>query len=170
MTNSDLDKLSKRFAISDDVRRLSLDNPSPVPVTKPTLARNLDNSPAEATTTAEVRHKSSPRKKCSELERKFSVLWDRIGGPALYQEYRFHPSRKWRFDFTHFPSKVAVEIEGGIWSGGRHTRGYGFENDAEKYLSATLLGWVVFRLTSNLITTNNCQDIISFIDNRLKSI
>lgn len=146
MTNSDLEKLSKRFAISDDVRRLSLDKPQVVEESKPA------KQPKPAT-----------KKNSSELERKFMRIWDQLGGPELSTEYRFHQARKWRFDFAHFPSRVAVEIEGGIWSGGRHTRGYGFENDAEKYLSATLLGWVVFRLTGRMITGENLADIIAMI-------
>lgn len=60
-------------------------------------------------------------------------------------EYRFHLARKWRFDYAWPLRMVAVEIEGGIWSGGRHTRGKGFLGDMQKYNQATLLGWRVLR-------------------------
>ena len=40
-----------------------------------------------------------------------------------------------------------MEIEGGVWSGGRHTRGIGFVKDMEKYNAAASLGWRVFRFT-----------------------
>lgn len=43
---------------------------------------------------------------------------------------------------------VAVELEGGVWSGGRHTRGRGFIEDCDKYNAATGLGWAIFRFTS----------------------
>ena len=56
--------------------------------------------------------------------------------------------RSWRFDFAWPIYKIAVEIEGGTWSGGRHTRGQGFEADAEKYNTAESMGWHVFRLTA----------------------
>lgn len=69
----------------------------------------------------------------------------KIPEPSL--EYRFHPDRKWRFDYAWIPQKIAMEIEGGVWSGGRHTRGAGFLKDMEKYNQAARLGWRVFRFT-----------------------
>jgi len=63
------------------------------------------------------------------------------------REFRFHPTRKWRSDFA-FPDKMLlVEFEGGVFSGGRHTRGAGFVADCEKYNAAALLGYVVMRFT-----------------------
>ena len=64
-------------------------------------------------------------------------------------EFRFHESRKWRFDYAHQTLKIALEIEGGVWSGGRHTRGSGFLGDIEKYNAATAAGWAVFRCTTD---------------------
>lgn len=55
--------------------------------------------------------------------------------------------RDWAFDFAWPELKLAVEIEGGIWSGGRHTRGKGFDEDCRKYNSAVKLGWRVYRFT-----------------------
>jgi very-short-patch-repair endonuclease len=63
------------------------------------------------------------------------------------EEYRFHPKRRWRFDLAIPELKVAIEIEGGIWTGGRHTRGTGYQKDMEKYNAAQMLGWKVFRYT-----------------------
>lgn len=61
----------------------------------------------------------------------------------------FGKLRRWRFDYALPAERVAWEIEGGHWSGGRHTRGDGFEKDIEKYNHATLLGWRVIRSTSS---------------------
>ncbi len=59
-------------------------------------------------------------------------------------EHRFHPDRKWRFDYAWLKLKVALEIDGGAYSQGRHTRGKGFIKDQEKRNEALLLGWKVF--------------------------
>lgn len=67
------------------------------------------------------------------------------------REFKFHQTRKWRFDFAYPEIRLAVEVEGGIWSGGRHTRGAGFEGDCEKYNEAAVDGWRVVRLTPKMV-------------------
>lgn len=63
------------------------------------------------------------------------------------REYRFHPTRRWRFDYAIPAHHIAIEVEGGVWTGGRHTSPKGFLGDMEKYNTATLMGWRVFRTT-----------------------
>lgn len=73
------------------------------------------------------------------------------GLPKPETEFRFHPSRKWRFDLA-WPSKsVAVEIDGGVYVQGRHTRGSGVEKDMEKFAEAAILGWKVIRVSTNQV-------------------
>lgn len=67
--------------------------------------------------------------------------------PKYETEYRFHKTRRWRFDYAWPLRKVALEVEGGVWTKGRHTRGGGYLGDMEKYNAATLLGWRVIRFT-----------------------
>ena len=83
----------------------------------------------------------------SSLEALFLLQLRAIGLPAPEQEYRFHQARKWRFDFAWPEKQLAVEVEGGVWTDGRHTRGDGFEKDAEKYNAACEAGWTVLRYT-----------------------
>ena len=65
------------------------------------------------------------------------------------REYKFHPSRRWRFDLAFIDHKLAIEIEGGVWIRGRHTRGSGFISDMDKYNNAVLLSWYMLRFTPN---------------------
>lgn len=69
------------------------------------------------------------------------------------KEHRFYQPRKWRFDYALPRYKIAVEVEGGVWTGGRHIRPEGFLGDIEKYNTATLLGWRVFRTTPDHLLT-----------------
>jgi len=63
-------------------------------------------------------------------------------------EFMFHPTRKWRFDVSFPAAMLAVEVEGGTWAQGRHSRGSGFAEDCIKYNEAVLLGWRVLRFTT----------------------
>jgi hypothetical protein len=94
----------------------------------------------------------APKALKSRLEADFAAIYALHGAdlPALKTEYRFHPVRMWRFDFAIISGglKIAIEVEGGVYSGGRHTRGKGFIEDCYKYNSATVLGWRLLRYTS----------------------
>ena len=96
----------------------------------------------------------------SDLEETFLLHIKAEGLPEPEREYRFHPVRRWRFDFAWLDVKLAVEIEGGVYSGGRHTRGAGFENDAEKYNEAGLFGWTVLRFTKSGIDSLYAIDTV----------
>jgi len=81
-------------------------------------------------------------------------------GVPFEREYKFHPTRKWRFDFAFPPFMIAAEIEGGIFSGGRHTRGTGYQADCEKYNEAAALGWRVFRFTPEMLKNGTAYGYI----------
>jgi very-short-patch-repair endonuclease len=76
-----------------------------------------------------------------------------VGLSGFVREHRFHPVRKWRFDFAHLDRKIAVEIEGFAPGGmaGRHQRIGGFSADAEKYAEAAILGWRLIRCTTQQV-------------------
>lgn len=82
-----------------------------------------------------------------------------VGLPLPVEEHRFC-KRRWRFDLAWIDRKLAVECEGGIWVGGRHVRGKGFERDCEKYSEAAILGWRVLRFTTGQIESGYALDAI----------
>lgn len=85
------------------------------------------------------------------------LLYSKIlakGLPKPTPEYVFHPSRNWRFDFAWENYMLAVEVEGGIWTGGRHVNPKGFIEDCDKYNSAQLFGWTVLRFTAEHIQSD----------------
>jgi very-short-patch-repair endonuclease len=80
----------------------------------------------------------------------------------LEREFKFHPTRKWRADFAHLDSRTLIEIEGGIFTNGRHTRGAGYAADLEKYLEATLAGWRVVRLGPRELKIETVDRVVEF--------
>ncbi len=80
--------------------------------------------------------------------------------PRPKSEHKFHPTRRWRFDYAWIDQKVALEIEGGVWIKGRHNRGRGYVDDMEKYNAAVILGWKVLRFTPEQITNGYATKII----------
>jgi very-short-patch-repair endonuclease len=68
--------------------------------------------------------------------------WRILGGPEYETEYRFHPTRKWRFDIAWPERKIALEIEGK-----GHAKFNRYSKDIEKYNAAAELDWRVFRIS-----------------------
>jgi very-short-patch-repair endonuclease len=87
----------------------------------------------------------------SELEAVFALQLQALGVPGATREYKFLEGRRFRFDFCWPDRMFAVELEGGTWAGGRHTRGAGFKADCEKLNLAVLAGWRVLRYTADSI-------------------
>ena len=77
------------------------------------------------------------------------------------REHKPIAGRQWRCDFAWPDLLVAVEVEGGIWSGGRHIRPAGFEADAEKYNAMAIAGWAVLRVTPGHIKSGQALQWIT---------
>jgi len=81
----------------------------------------------------------------------FRQLCAEEGLPEPQAEYMFakHIGRKWRADyyFERDGIKVALEVEGGVWTRGRHTRASGYIKDMEKYNAMSRLGIYLLRCT-----------------------
>ena len=92
------------------------------------------------------------------------------GWPPITTEYRFHPTRRWRFDLAFVSHQVAVEIEGVVYSSqiGRHQRAAGYVKDLEKYGEAAALGWQVLRFAPVQVN-KELQWVERIIDTVLKN-
>lgn len=93
-----------------------------------------------------------------------SDLFTRLCASVLHlqcvKEYRFDAKRRWRYDYALPAVKIAIEVEGGVWTGGRHTRPKGFLNDIEKYNTGTLYGWRIFRTTPDALCSTRFVDFL----------
>jgi hypothetical protein len=83
----------------------------------------------------------------------FIQFCQKMGLPAPTPELKFHPTRKWRFDYAWQDAKVFLEVEGGSWMGGRHTSPKGFARDMAKYNRASCLGWKRLSCTPQQLMT-----------------
>lgn len=88
----------------------------------------------------------------SALEATFMLQLKADGVGGWVREYKFHPVRKWPFDFAWPDVMVAVEIDGAAsyWSGA-HSTIAGRDRDNEKANTAVLMGWRILRGTGNAV-------------------
>ena len=83
----------------------------------------------------------------SNAEESLATLLRWHGLPAPQREFRFAPGRRFRADFAYPEAHLLIEVDGGSFVAGRHSRGTGFELDAEKASLAATLGYRVIRVT-----------------------
>jgi very-short-patch-repair endonuclease len=82
------------------------------------------------------------------------------GLPKPELEFKFHPVRKFRFDFAWPKYRVALEVQGGIWIAGGHSRGAGVVKDMEKENHACQLGWRVLKVQPKELCMLETVDMI----------
>ncbi len=70
------------------------------------------------------------------------------------------PLRKWRFDYCWIPERVGLEVDGSIWTAGRHTRGSGWLKDSEKLNTAATMGFRMLRCTPQQLHSLDLLDVI----------
>lgn len=101
------------------------------------------------------------------------AFFEECGLPAPETEYRFHPDRKWRFDFA-WPkplarvsfngfvsvSPIALEVDGGIWIRGGHNRGAQIKATWEKENEAQVMGWRVLKCEPKDLCTQDTASLI----------
>lgn len=86
-----------------------------------------------------------------EREARFGAMIAGGEGKGVRERLRALNLKDWRFDFLWRDARVAVEIEGGTHSGGRHVTGTGYAEDCRKYNAAALAGFMVLRFTSEML-------------------
>lgn len=99
-----------------------------------------------------------------EPEYRFAAL--HVGlGPKLRERLAEAGLKDWRFDFAWATHKVFVELQGGVWTAGRHSRGAGYTGDLEKLNSATLLGWRGLFFTTDMLKKDpmGCIDRVKLL-------
>mgnify|MGYP000273483790 CR=1 FL=1 len=121
-------------------------------------ARKREPTEAEKQIKEEKRKARSERKKAR--RRRFCEMLRERGLPCPEPEHRFHDTRKWRIDYAWEEEKVALEVEGGVWTRGRHTRGSGFLKDVEKYNEVALHGFVLIRTVPDDLLTEDTLDLV----------
>jgi len=84
-------------------------------------------------------------------------------------EYKFNPVRRWRFDYAIIKYRIAIEVEGGCFIQGRHSRGVGMIKDMAKYNTAVMSGWRVLRYTPQTLI-RSIEDIKCIIKGRQNEV
>ena len=80
--------------------------------------------------------------------------------PVPVAEYKFLETRRFKFDFAWPRLKVALEVNGGVWTQGRHTRGAGYLRDLEKLNEAQIAGWLVLQVIPSELSSVGTYDWI----------
>jgi hypothetical protein len=137
--------------VSDDTYELNKHLLAPVKVDKTEARKQLD---------AELR---------KQFAMQFEATWRLLDGPPLETEFYFCTGRQWRADYR--VGNVLIELEGGAYTQGRHTRGSGFVEDCFKYNTAAMLGYSVIRIATGMATPHYLQQVIDYLrDNKLPTL
>ena len=89
-----------------------------------------------------------------------SAYFKQCGLPAPVFELRFHSVRRWRFDLAFPDQKVALEVQGGIFTGGRHNRGAAMLKEWVKLNTAAAMGWRLLYCQPKDLCMSQTVDII----------
>ena len=87
---------------------------------------------------------------------------DKKTGNALVIEsqVKFLKDRRFIGDLVIRSARMVVELDGGVFTNGRHTRGKGYTLDRERDLAAAEAAWITVRLTTGQITEENAKRVV----------
>ncbi len=118
---------------------------------------------------AKVRRDQAGEKLAAKI---FLAFCTQNGIPAPELQHKFAaPERRWAFDYA-WPGNlgmVAIEVQGGIWVRGAHSRGAQQLKDFEKLNAAQLRGWRVFQVTPDQLCTTETLDLLRLTLNRRRT-
>lgn len=96
----------------------------------------------------------------SDLEDTLVFQLQALSAPEPVREYRFDKVRRWRFDLAWPDRMLAVEVQGGVWSQGKHGRGSGVAKDYEKLNTAQIMGWKVLQFETSSVNSGEAAELI----------
>lgn len=123
------------------------------------MAIKLSRTDAKKLKLSDAAMAGLPRRKWEAMPSAFAAACEAAGLPSPQTEFKFDPKRKWRFDYL-FGGWLALEVEGGAWTNGRHNRGSGFSKDMEKYNAAAMLGYAVLRCLPSEIACGAAVELV----------
>jgi hypothetical protein len=97
----------------------------------------------------------------SELE--FLLAWQMkvLKMPTPIREFIPIPGRKLRFDFGFPDWRLLVEVQGAVWTKGKHGRGSGIIQDQDKLNLATLNGFFCLQFSVNHVEDGRAVKVIA---------
>lgn len=140
--------------------------------------RDSKKSSAPASVVARTIIKTKPARRAARKDgfsqQVFTAWCLENGLPAPEYEItgdRYIPGRKFRLDIgwegmstplgtAKWPVKIGIEVQGGVWRGGKHGRGSGVARDMEKRNLGILNGWRVLEFVPSELCMTETAGII----------
>lgn len=97
------------------------------------------------------------RKTLSVLEETLALHLQVSNIPYEREVTKLVPGRKFRVDFL-IDGRLVVECQGGVWSKGGHSTGYGISRDCEKSAELFLNGYPVLTVTREQIESGKALE------------
>lgn len=101
-----------------------------------------------------------------ETEYRFAAILSGGTGKGSKERIKAMGLKDWRMDIAIPEYMICIELDGGTWSNGRHSRGLGVISDMNKLNAATVNGWRVLRYTHTNHTLRHIMADVSRIINR----
>lgn len=101
---------------------------------------------------------AQPKREYHDYKADFLEQIQRVGLPmpshgqgCEQKELQFARPRLWRFDWAYEGARIAIEYQGGNYTGKGHNTIKNLRNDYEKFTEASLLGWMLILIDSDSV-------------------